>query len=140
MQTVFLQHTKPNQSGVSLDVISGYRAKALLMMNAVWMRLGGSTSVDAKRNKHVSNGATMVPLVVATFCKLDPSAQGCLQSSADVAGSSVVVGRGLWLRIARQYFSCALVRERGIVCRHYYQSIAESAGKDFRDGAVVPFE
>ena len=24
--------------------------------------------------------------------------------------------------------------------RHYYKSIAKSAGKDFRDGAVVPFE
>ena len=24
--------------------------------------------------------------------------------------------------------------------RHYYQSIAKSARKDFRDGAVVPFE
>ena len=28
---------------------------------------------------------------------------------------------------------------QGIV-RHYYKSIAKSAGKDFRDGAVVPFE
>ena len=26
-----------------------------------------------------------------------------------------------------------------IVFRHYYQSIAKSAGKDFRDGAVGPF-
>jgi hypothetical protein len=24
--------------------------------------------------------------------------------------------------------------------RHYYRSLAKSAGKDFRDGAVVPFE
>jgi hypothetical protein len=32
------------------------------------------------------------------------------------------------------------VRGRGIVFRHYYRSLAKSAGKDFRDGAVVPFE
>ena len=43
-------------------------------------------------------------------------------------------------RIAMQYLSCALVRGRGIVFRRYYQGIAKSAGKDFRDGAVVPFE
>ena len=39
---------------------------------------------------------------------------------------------------------CVLVRRRGIVqkfvLRHYYQSAATSAGTDFRDGAVVPFE
>jgi hypothetical protein len=29
---------------------------------------------------------------------------------------------------------------RGIVFRHYYRSLAKSVGKDFRDGAVVPFE
>jgi hypothetical protein len=33
-----------------------------------------------------------------------------------------------------------VVRGRGIVFRHYYRSLAKSAGKDFRDGAVVPFE
>ena len=38
----------------------------------------------------------------------------------------------LWLRIAMQYLSCALVRGRGIVFRRYYQGIAKSAGKDFR--------
>ena len=32
------------------------------------------------------------------------------------------------------------IRGRGIVFRHYHQSIAKSAGKDFRDGAVVPLE
>ena len=42
--------------------------------------------------------------------------------------------------LRKQYLSCALVRGRGIVFRHYYQSIAECAVKDFRDGAVVPFE
>ena len=61
------------------------------------------------------------------------SAQGFLLSLADVACSTGVV-RGLWLRIAMQYLSCALVRGRGIVFRRYYQGIAKSAGKDFRDG------
>jgi hypothetical protein len=28
----------------------------------------------------------------------------------------------------------------GIVIRHHYGSLARSAGKDFCDGAVVPFE
>ena len=50
----------------------------------------------AKRNKHVLNGATMVPLVMTTFGKLGPSAQGFLQSLADVACSTGVVDRGLW--------------------------------------------
>ena len=48
--------------------------------------------------------------------------------------------QGLTLRVAKQFLSCALVRGRGIVFRHYYKSIAKCAGKDFRDGAVVPFE
>ena len=29
---------------------------------------------------------------------------------------------------------------RGVVFRQYYKSIAKCAGKDYRDGAVVPFE
>jgi hypothetical protein len=33
-----------------------------------------------------------------------------------------------------------VVRDRGIVFRHYCRSLAKGAGKDFRDGAVVPFE
>jgi hypothetical protein len=33
-----------------------------------------------------------------------------------------------------------LVRDRSVVFRHYYRSLAKDAGKDFRDGAVVPFE
>ena len=41
---------------------------------------------------------------------------------------------------AQQYLSRALVRGRGIMFRYHYQSVAKSAGKDFRDGAVVPFE
>ena len=31
-------------------------------------------------------------------------------------------------------------RGRGSVFRYYYQSMAKSAWKDFRDGTVVPFE
>jgi hypothetical protein len=57
-----------------------------------------------------------------------------------VACSTGVVDRDVWLRISRQYLSCALVRGRGIVLRHYYRSAAKSAGKDFLDGAVEPFE
>ena len=33
-----------------------------------------------------------------------------------------------------------MVQGRGIVFRRYYQGIAKRAGKDFRDGVVVPFE
>ena len=36
-----------------------------------------------------------------------------------------------------QYLSCALVRGRGIVFLRYYQGIAKSAGKNFRDGEKV---
>ena len=61
-------------------------------------------------------------------------------SLTDVACSTVFVDRGVWLRIAKQFLSCALVRGRGIAFRHSYNSIAKCAGKDFRDGAVVPFE
>ena len=38
------------------------------------------------------------------------------------------------------WYAAALVRGRGVVFRHYYKSIAKCAGKDYRDGAVVPFE
>ena len=86
------------------------------------------------------NGATMVPLVMSTFGKLGPAADGFLKNLATVACSTGVVDRGVWLRVSRQYLSCGLVRGRGIVFRHYYRSLAKSAGKDFRDGAVVPFE
>ena len=37
-------------------------------------------------------------------------------------------------------FTGSLVRGRGVVFRHYYKSIAKCAGRDYRDGAVVPFE
>ena len=93
----------------------------------------------AKREKRVLNGATMIPLVMTTFCKLGPSAESYLQSLADVACSTGFVHRGVWLRIGKQFLSSALVRGH-IVFHHYYKSIAKCAGKDFRDGAVVPFE
>ena len=91
----------------------------------------------AKREKHVLNGATMILLVMSTFGKLGPSAELYLKSLADVACSTGSVDRGVWLHVAKQFLSCALVRGRGVVFRHYYTSIA---GKDYRDGAVVPFE
>jgi hypothetical protein len=87
----------------------------------------------------VLNGATMVPLVMTSFGKLRPAAEGFLHNLATIA-CSTGIDRGMWLRIARQYLSCALVRGRGVVFRHYYRSMAKSAGKDFHDGAVVPFE
>ena len=68
------------------------------------------------------------------------AAEGYLQNLDTVACSTGVVDRGVWLRISRQYLSCAMVRGRGVVFRHSYRSLAKSAGKDFRDGAVVPFE
>jgi hypothetical protein len=95
---------------------------------------------QAKTSKHVLNGGTMVPLVLSTFGKLGPAAEGYLQSLASVACSTDVVDRVVWLPISRQYLSCALVRGHGIDFRHYYRSLAKSPGKDFRDGAVVPFE
>ena len=63
-----------------------------------------------------------------------------LKSSADVACSTGFVDRGVWLRVAQQFLSCALVWGRGVVFRHYYTSIAKCVGKDYRDGTVVPFE
>ena len=77
----------------------------------------------------------MVPLVVTTLSNLDPSAQIFLRCLADVACSNGVADHGSWLRIAQQNLNCALIRGRG-----YFQSMAEGAGTDFRDGAVVPFE
>ena len=94
----------------------------------------------AKSRKHVRNGATTVPVVMSTSGKLGPAAEGFLKNLATVACSIGVVDRGVWLRISRQYISCAIVRGHGIVFRHHYRSLATSAGKDFRDGAVVPFE
>ena len=51
-----------------------------------------------------------VPLVLSTFGILGPAAEGYLQKSASVACSTGFVDRGAWLRISRQYLSCALVR------------------------------
>ena len=59
-------------------------------------RLGQSTLL------HVLNGAAMGSLVMTTFVKLGPSAQGFLQSLADVACYTDVLDRGLWLRNAMQ--------------------------------------
>ena len=63
-----------------------------------------------------------------------------MKELTDVACSTGCVDGGVWLRIAKQYLSFSSVRGRGIVFRHYYQSIAKCAGKDFRDGAAVLFE
>lgn len=82
----------------------------------------------AKRHKHVLISATMAPLGMSTFFKISPSAHGVLQSLADVSCSTGFVDRDFWLSIAQQYLSFALVGGRGIVFRHYYQSIAKSAG------------
>jgi hypothetical protein len=91
-----------------------------------------------QHGKHVLKGPTMIPLVMNSFGKLGPAAEGYLQSLATVAHSSGVVG--IWLRIARQFLMCALVRGCGVVFRHYYRSMAKCTGRDFRDGAIVPFE
>ena len=61
----------------------------------------------AKREKHVLNGATMIPLVMNTFGQLGPSAESYLKSLADVACSTGCVDRGVWLRFAKQYLSRA---------------------------------
>ena len=54
----------------------------------------------------------MAPLVVSTFGKMGPSAQGFLLSLAE--SFTGVVDRCLWLRLAQQYLSCAVVRGHGI--------------------------
>ena len=92
-----------------------------------------------KSFKHLLAGASMVPLVMSTCGKLGPSAEAYLQSLAAVASSSGIVDRGVWLRVARQYLSCALVRGRGFVVHRYYSSLAKGAGKDFRAGAAVAY-
>ena len=80
-----------------------------------------------------------------TCCALRPVKHGIYAENtniylADVACSTGFVDRGVWLRVAKQFLSCALVRGSGVVFRQYYKSIAKCAGKDYRDGAVVPFE
>jgi hypothetical protein len=53
---------------------------------------------------------------------------------------SCCVCRAQNLLLGKKKEKKAFVRGRGIVFRHYYRSLARSARKDFRDGAVVPFE
>jgi hypothetical protein len=76
---------------------------------------------------------------MTSFGKLGPAAESYLQSLASIVCSTGVVDRGMWLRIGRQFLSCALVRGRVVFC-HYYRSMAKCAGRDFHDRAVVPFE
>jgi hypothetical protein len=63
-----------------------------------------------------------------------------LHNLGDVACSTGIVDRGLWIRIPKQYLSCALVRGRDIVFCQYYKSIVKSAGRDYFDALVEPFE
>jgi hypothetical protein len=63
-----------------------------------------------------------------------------MQEYKRVSQCSSVVDPGVWPHISCRYLSCAVARGRGIVFRHYYRSLGQSAGKYFRDGAVVPFE
>ena len=88
--------------------------------------------------KHVFTGDTMVPLAMSTFGKLGPAAEGYLQTLANVACST-----GAVLTVVFGYVCldrCLAARWRGFVFRHDYRSLAKSAGKDFRNGAAVPFE
>jgi hypothetical protein len=62
---------------------------------------------------------TMVTVAMSTFGILDAASEGYLQNLATGACSKGAVARGVWLRIARQYRSCSLVRGRGIFYRHY---------------------
>ena len=57
----------------------------------------------------------MVPFVMTTFGQFGPSAVAYLNSLADVSCSVGLVDRGVWLRIAKQYLSCALVKGRDVV-------------------------
>jgi hypothetical protein len=66
--------------------------------------------------KHILNGATMIPLVITSFGRLGPAA-GYLPSLATIA-CSTAVRCGMWLRGARQHLSCAFVRGRGVEFPH----------------------
>jgi hypothetical protein len=66
-------------------------------------------SCDVCGVQHVLNGATVVPLVTSMIGTLGPAAEGYLQNLATVACMTGVVDRGVWLRIACQSLSCALV-------------------------------
>ena len=53
--------------------------------------------------------------------------------------SDTMVRKLEWSK-AKHFLDRALVRGCGIVFRHYYKSIAQGAGKERRDCAVVPFK
>jgi hypothetical protein len=108
----------------------------LLVKSASALQMFRDAEKTKSRKHFVLNGATNVALVMSTFGELGPDADGFLQTLADVACSTGVVDRGMCLRISRQYLICALVG-RGIVFRYHNCSLASSAGRDFRDGAVV---
>jgi hypothetical protein len=97
-------------------------------------------SVLSSSTSSVSASASHSKTLHFSCAQILTIAEGYLQNLASVACSTGVVDRGVGVCISRQYLSCALVRGRGIVFRHYYRSLAKSAGKDFRDSAVVPFE
>ena len=101
---------------------------------------------DAKRAKHVLNRATVAPLVMTTFSKLDHCAQGFMQSSADACSTGVVyqfVAEYCAAESSLHFGGVALCSVTSSLLqpvRHQYQSIAKCAGKKFRDDGVVPFE
>ena len=69
------------------------------------------------------NVATMTRSGMTTFGKLGPSTESYVQNLADVACSTGFADHGVWLRVAKQLLSCALVRGRGIAFRHYCKII-----------------
>ena len=96
--------------------------------------------MHGRHHPNISSMSEMHQYCMTTFCKIGPSAESYLQRLAYVACSTGFADRGVRLRVAKQFLSCALIRGRGVVIRHYYKIITKGAGKDFRDGAVVPFE
>ena len=60
-------------------------------------------------------------------------------ASCLVVQSDTMVRKLEWSK-AKHFLDRALVRGCGIVFRHYYKSIAQGAGKERRDCAVVPFK
>jgi hypothetical protein len=67
-----------------------------------------------KREKHVLNGVTMIPVVMTSFGEFGHAAEGELQSLATIACSMGLVD---WLCIAWQYLTCACVRCGGVLFR-----------------------
>ena len=83
----------------------------------------------------------MVPSVMTTFGTQVPSAEVfCKVQLLLHAPLVLLIVFSGWFRIAKHFLCRALVRGRGIVFRHHNQSVANSAGKDIRDDAAVPFE